>query len=69
MANMGECRCSQQRMCWLYEISAGLVIFENYLKKKLVSRKDTMKKKDVIFQYHNFVFVSDVLSLLVLLYL
>lgn len=45
-ANMGECRCNQQRMCWLYGISAGLVIFENYLKKNLMPRKDTKEMCD-----------------------
>lgn len=54
-ANMGECRCSQHRMCWLYEISSSLVIFENYLKTILMPKKDTMEKKYVIF---NVIFMS-----------
>lgn len=45
-ANMGECRFNQQSMYWLYGISAGLVIFENYLKNILMPRKDTKEMCD-----------------------
>lgn len=56
-ANIGECRCNQQRMCWLYGISEGLVIFENYLKKNFSFLEKTLKKCvifSIIFMYHLF---------------
>lgn len=74
IAYTDECRCSQQRIHWLYGISASLVMFKDYLKKIAWCTERHYEKEIYDFQYNIvactiIAVTSDIIGLLFIFYL
>lgn len=71
IANTDKCRCIQQRIHWLWGISASTAMFKHYLKKNCIMHRKILWKGNVWFsvQYGCHITTSGIISLLFLFYL